>query len=156
MPDWATTQALLTLIAGLLLGILVAVATLAIVLVARSGNPRSGMDNESLSQALEQIKAAAAHTADIAALSELVEQIKLNPEILLRVDEYGATALAAARLHAIRLLEGDLAHARKILSNKHRSIAYPNRERHQAAIHEAQALVNDIEVKLFAVVHTGT
>lgn len=147
MPDWATPQAL---IAVLLLGILVAL----VILVVKNGRYRIVVD-ESLDEALRKIQAAAANTVDIAVLTELTEQIKRNPEILQRIEEYGEVTLAAARIYAIKLLEGDLAHARRRLSTAHQSITYPSQEQRQAAITKAQAHVDHIEGELIKVVRTG-
>jgi hypothetical protein len=53
----------------------------------------------------------------------------------------------------MKLLEGDLTHARKVLSRTLQSPSYSNSE-HQAAIARDQALVDNIEEKLLAVVQS--
>lgn len=94
------------------------------------------------------------HHADVSAVLGLMDQISEHPDVIERLREYPEAVRAAAWIHCIDRLGGDLQHAQDSLSSTHKGpdYHYGGPSGKKSAIDRAQAHVNSIRVKLDAAI----
>lgn len=138
---------------GILGLLLIVVVIMLIMIFIKLSRPRPVGLTLEVDAAINRLKAGIEHTVHVSAVLKLIEQIDQNPDSLELIKSYPETVRAAAWVHHINLLGGDLQSAQQRLSHAHRGTGpfahYSNR---QDFIKYEQQQVDAIRTKLDAAI----